>query len=74
MVDIVLPMGLQTPSDPSVLPLTHPLGLHTCSYSEGGKMIREHRGGIWEGERKEGEKGQDQVWEETGEKYRGSGN
>jgi hypothetical protein len=37
-------------------------------------MIREHRGGIWEGERKEGEKGQDQVWEETGEKYRGSGN
>ena len=25
-------------------------------------MIREHRGGIWEGERKEGEKGQDQVW------------
>jgi hypothetical protein len=25
MVDIVLPMGLQTPSDPSVLPLTRPL-------------------------------------------------
>jgi hypothetical protein len=41
----------------------------------GNKIITGGGGGTWEEERRgRGKRGQNQVWEETGEMYRGSGN